>query len=120
MDINIEWNDSEMNALLAGLEHRAQKDFSDASAETIDKLYQHLARPGNTPRDSGELIASMNKSGETLGFNAKHAAPVEYGHNLVAWGNSTGRKIQGQFYLRSALDKMGGEFKNELEQTMRE
>lgn len=120
MSINIEWDDGEMNALMAGLEHHAQKDFNDASAETIEKLYQHLARPGNTPYDSGELIASMSKSGETLGFNAEHAAPVEYGYNLVAWGNATGRTIQGQFYLRSALDKVGGEFKNELEQTMRE
>lgn len=120
MSINIEWNDSEMSALTSGLERHAQKDFNDASAETIDKLYQHLARPGNIPYDSGELIASMSKTGETLGFNAEHAAPVEYGHNLVAWGNATGRTIQGQFYLRSALDKVGDEFKNELEQTMRE
>ena len=66
------------------------------------------------PVDTGELRDSIqpkrtegSKAALTAEWNvtARHAAPVEYGHVLVAWGRRTDRFVPPQPYVRPALKK---------------
>ena len=63
---------------------------------------------------SGELLRSIQRGGKgasageafaEVEARADHAAPVEYGHRLVAWGHDTGRMVPPQPYARPAVSR---------------
>ena len=95
--------------------------FTGISQKYRDLTFDEARRL--VPEKTGELKRSIQKDqseaskmGLSAGWKvtAPHAAPIEYGHVLVAWGHRTNRWIPPQPYVRPALKKYRRPYMEEL------
>jgi len=52
-------------------------------------------------QDGGYIVEASGR-GKAKGY---HAANVEYGHVMIAWGRPTGRRVPAKPYMRPAAEK---------------
>lgn len=75
-----------------------------SSAAFIDKtgnLRKSIKKRKSKFTDGGYIVEASGR-GKSKGY---HAANVEFGHVMIAWGNPTGKRVPAHPFLRPAVEK---------------
>ncbi|MCQ2439601.1 MAG: HK97 gp10 family phage protein [Oscillospiraceae bacterium] len=117
-----EFDFSEVSALDRKMLQLAEREFPKQTKDFLNKTIGNEGRrvmrkniKDNTGKVSGELRRGIrkkfrkNKEGVyVVRIYAKpyYAAPVEYGHKLVAWGRKTEDTVEGRHFAQETREEM--------------
>jgi hypothetical protein len=92
----IEHNLSEVADIIEG-DAQATSSFIDRSGD----LRGSIKKQKSKFEDGGYIVMASGK-GTAKGY---HAALVEFGHVLIAWGHPTGKRVPAKPFMRRALER---------------
>lgn len=107
---NIEGFDAQFLEVVAAIEGKEEQVASviEASAKSTAAF---IDRTGNlrasikkrkSKYENGGFIVEASGRGKAKGY---HAANVEYGHVMIAWGRPTGRRVPAHPFMRPAAEE---------------
>ena len=107
---DIEGLDAQFEDVIKAIEHNLS-DVADIVKAEAQATSAFIDRTGNLRKsikkikskfENGGFIVSASGKGTSKGY---HAANVEYGHVLIAWGHSTGKRVAPRPFMRPALEQ---------------
>jgi hypothetical protein len=107
---NINGLDAQFGEVLAAIEGNLDAVASmveteaRSSAAFIDKtgnLRASIKKRKSKYPDGGYIVEASGR-GKSKGY---HAANVEFGHVMIAWGNPTGKRVPAHPFMRPAAEK---------------
>lgn len=82
--------------------------------EMLDRARNEDKKNGGTPKKTGELRISSDKSPHEMGYRKEYAPHVEYGHRTV-----NGGYVKGQRFLKKNVDIQREIYKKDLIKALR-
>lgn len=107
---NIEGFDAQFKEVVKAIEHNLNEVATDVyedaktTAAFIDKtgnLRDSIKKKKSRYENGGYIVEASGK-GKSKGY---HAANVEFGHVMIAWGHPTGKRVPPHPFLRPALEQ---------------
>lgn len=109
---NISGFDAQFEELVAAIESRV-KEVAEDVRDNAKSTAAFIDRTGNLRR-SIRMRKKRNQDGvyQVLAYGSNrdsakgyHAALVEFGHVMIAWGHPTGKRVAAKPYMRPAIEK---------------
>ena len=97
------------DALADELRRLSNVRFDAVIEKNMAQIYNRGKSEGGTPVDTGELRASLGKSGDEVGYAKSYGPHVEYGHRTRSGG-----WVPGQKYLYNNVEAQRPIFRKDL------
>jgi hypothetical protein len=110
--VNIDGIDAQFEEVLAAIEgnldavanvvlHEAQATTAFDDSDYTGNLRASIKKRKSKFTDGGFIVEASGR-GKSKGY---HAANVEFGHVMIAWGNPTGKRVPAHPFMRPAAEK---------------
>lgn len=101
---NIEGLDAQIDEVIRAIEGNLDIVAEDVKTEA-QSTSMFADKTGNLRKSIGKRKSKFENGGYIVYARAPHAHLIEYGHYLIAWGHSTGRRVAARPFMRKAVER---------------